>query len=320
MTSGTEVRFTPYGIPYIVEFANVSIWPRPPMTIGDVTCNTPDLASISSTLSRSNTLPNISTHKPLPSLPRPTRSNSLKVFRDKALAVVHAKQDPAFKEPEPVKPVVRRRTTLTAEARNSAHRHFKVFNDEFSASEETLVDLEDTIAFAPPNLSPVAPADGLSLRTGALYIQFAALSGADPAAASLPQPSALAEVEGASPTLADSEKATRRRLYQLSRAISKAVLAAGMEAPQGPARKFDMEGDAVGDTGAKEVGAHLTKRRQGLFKGTYGQVRAAFREAGLVTTPCGEDGVPEATRLGALFVANPDGHGAIVFTKVVMWG
>ena len=27
-----------------------------------------------------------------------------------------------------------------------------------------------------------------------------------------------------------------------------------------------------------------------------------------------------ATRLGALFIANPDGRGAIVFTKVVMWG
>jgi hypothetical protein len=27
-----------------------------------------------------------------------------------------------------------------------------------------------------------------------------------------------------------------------------------------------------------------------------------------------------ATRLGALFIANPDGQGAIVFTKVVMWG
>jgi hypothetical protein len=34
------------------------------------------------------------------------------------------------------------------------------------------------------------------------------------------------------------------------------------------------------------------KGRQGLFKGTYGQVRDAFRAAGLVTTPCGEDGAP----------------------------
>src|SRR6266852_4050898 len=31
MPCNTEVRVTPYGIPYVVEFANVSIWPRPPL-------------------------------------------------------------------------------------------------------------------------------------------------------------------------------------------------------------------------------------------------------------------------------------------------
>jgi hypothetical protein len=74
----------------------------------------------------------------------------------------------------------------------------------------------------------------------------------------------------------------------LSRAISKAVLAAGMEAPPRPTKKFDTEESASSKTGD----ARLVKGRQGLFKGTYGQVRNAFRAAGLVTTPCGEDGVP----------------------------
>ncbi|KAH9044429.1 hypothetical protein EDB85DRAFT_2079767 [Lactarius pseudohatsudake] len=198
MPSNSEVRVTPYGIPYVVEFANVSIWPRPPIVHAHVGYHTSNLVPKPS-LSRSNTLPATSTHKPLPTLPLPVRSKSLKLFKSKAPA---------------------------------AH------------------------------------------------------------------------------------KATRSRLYRLSRAISKAVLAAGMEAPPKPTKKFDAEVSA----GANNEDARLVKGSQGLFKGTYGQVRAAFRAAGLVTTPCGEDGVPDATRLGALFIANPDGRGAIVFTKVVMWG
>jgi hypothetical protein len=74
----------------------------------------------------------------------------------------------------------------------------------------------------------------------------------------------------------------------LSRAISKAVLAAGMEAPSKQTKKFDTEEGASSKTGD----ARPVKGRQGLFKGTYGQVRDAFRAAGLVTAPCGEDGLP----------------------------
>jgi hypothetical protein len=82
----------------------------------------------------------------------------------------------------------------------------------------------------------------------------------------------------------------------LSRAISKAVLAAGMEAPPKPTKKFDTEESVGPRTGD----ARLVKARQGLFKGTYSQVRSAFRAAGLVTTPCGEDGVPNGMRSSSL--------------------
>jgi len=124
------------------------------------------------------------------------------------------------------------------------------------------------------------------------------------------------EPESEGTSQADFEKTRRLRLCRLSRAISKAVLAAGMEAPSKPAKKFDTEEHASSKTGD----ARTVKVHQGLFKGTYSQVRNAFRAAGLVTTPCGEDGIPNATRLGALFIANADGRGVIVFTKVVMWG
>jgi len=210
--------------------------------------------------------------------------------------------------------VIRRNASFTADARNSAHRHFKIFNDEFSGSEETLVEFEAAVPATPP--VPVSPSeDGLSLRTGGLYIQFPTsptTSDVPPGAPSLP--TIEPETEGTS--LVDFEKTTRLRLYRLSRAISKAVLAAGMEAPPKPTEKFATEESVGPRTGD----ARLVKARQGLFKGTYSQVRSAFRAAGLVTTPCGEDGVPNATRLGALFIANPDGRGAILFTKVVMWG
>jgi len=310
MPSNTEVRVTPDGIPYVVEFANVSIWPRPPMIHADVGHQPSDLAP-KLPLSRSNTLPTSTTYKPLPSLPLPIRSRSLKLFRNKS-PIILVKKESAAEELDSARPVIRRDASFAAEARNSAHRHFKIFNDEFSASEETLVEFEAAVSATPP--VPVIPSeDGLSLRTGGLYIQFptdiTTTSDVPSEASSPPSTEPVTEE-------ADFEKTTRLRLYRLSRAISKAVLAAGMEGAPKATKKFDAEesiGSKAGDGG-------LVKGRQGLFKGTYGQVRNAFRAAGLVTTPCGEDGVPNSTRLGALFVANPDGQGAVVFTKVVMWG
>ncbi|KAH9964271.1 hypothetical protein BC827DRAFT_1266055 [Russula dissimulans] len=313
MPSNTEVRVTPYGIPYVVEFANVSIWPRPPMIHADVGHQLSDLAP-KLPLSRSNTLPTSTTYKPLPSLPLPVRSRSLKLFRNKSPVALPGKES-AGDELDSARPVIRRDASFAAEARNSAHRHFKIFNDEFSASEETLVEFEAAVSVAPP-VPAIPPEDGLSLRTGGLYIQFPTdiRTTSDVPSEASSSPSIEPATEEMSQ--ADFEKTTRLRLYRLSRVISKAVLAAGMEGAPKPTKKFDAEESVSSKTGD----GRLVKGRQGLFKGTYGQVRNAFCAAGLVTTPCGEDGVPNSTRLGALFVANPDGRGAIVFTKVVMWG
>jgi hypothetical protein len=241
-------------------------------------------------LSRSNTLPATTTHKPLPSIPFPVRSRSLKLFRSKLFTPI-TKTDLAVDELDISRPVIRRDASFTADVRNSAHRHFKIFNDDFSASEETLVEFEAAVSLTPP--VPEAPSeDGLSLRTGGLYIQFPTSPTAPEvlSEAALP-PSMGPETEGMSQV--DFEKTTRLRLHRLSRAISKAVLAAGMEAPPRPTKKFDAEESASSKTGD----SHLVRSRQGLFKGTYGQVRNAFQAAGLVTTPCGEDGVPNGMLL-----------------------
>ena len=278
MPSNSEVRVTPYGIPYVVEFANVSIWPRPPIVHSDVGYHPSDLVPKPSLsrLSRSNTLP---TTKSLLSLP--VRSKALKLFMNNFKPELAAEEGP-----DATPPVIRRNRSLTTGARYSAHRHFKIFNDEFSASEETLI--EDAGIFPPMHTVPSE--DGLSLRTGGLYIQFPTSSltnSEDPSAP--PLPTMGPDTEG---TLqVEFEKAAHARLYRLSRAISKAVLAAGMEAPPKFMKKFDSEVDAGVNSGDSPV-----KNTQGLFKGTYGQVRAAFRAAGLVTTPCGEDGVPDGKR------------------------
>ena len=289
MPCNTEVRVTPYGIPYVVEFANVSIWPRPPLVHADGgRGHQPSDLAPKPPRPRSKTLPTTTTPKPLPSSPLPVRSISLKLFSKKT-SVAPAELESALEELDFARPVIRRDASFAAEARNSAHRHFKIFNDGFSASEETLVEFEGTVPLTSP--VPVAPSeDGLSLRTGGLYIQFPTPPTTSDVPTGAPSPHTIEpETEG---TQVDFEKTRRLRLYRLSRAISKAVLAAGMEAPSKPAKKFDTEESASSKTGD----ARTVKVHQGLFKGTYSQVRDAFRAAGLVTTPCGEDGIPNGMR------------------------
>ncbi|KAI0756280.1 hypothetical protein C8Q80DRAFT_1215286 [Daedaleopsis nitida] len=57
-----------------------------------------------------------------------------------------------------------------------------------------------------------------------------------------------------------------------------------------------------------------------LFRGTYGQVMAALTAAGLTAAPCKASGVQDATRLGALFVAHQNPYGGVEFTKLTLWG
>src|SRR5258708_18769793 len=222
MPCNTEVRVTPHGIPYVVEFANVSIWPRPPLVHADGGHQPSDLVPKPPlSRSRSSTLPTITTHKPLPSLPLPVRSRSLKLFRKK-IFVASTELESALGQLDFARPVIRRDASFAAEARNSAHRHFKIFNDEFSASEETLVGFEGAVTFTPP--IPVAPSeDGLSLRTGGLYIQFAtSTTTSDIPTVGPSLPSVEPEDEEKSD---DSDKAPRLRLCRLSRATPQALLA-----------------------------------------------------------------------------------------------
>jgi len=67
-------------------------------------------------------------------------------------------------------------------------------------------------------------------------------------------------------------------------------------------------------------GPTLQKTSKSLFRGTYGQVMSALKDAGLMMTPCTEAGLEDATRLGALFVVGPNEYGGVELTKLTLWG
>ncbi|EED82758.1 predicted protein [Postia placenta Mad-698-R] len=117
-------------------------------------------------------------------------------------------------------------------------------------------------------------------------------------------------------------KLSNSRLLRLKHRIAKAVMAAGMDSsPAGekedPIRVHQLSRASYGSIQSTDS---LPEQGSGsLFRGTYGQVMSALQSVGLVTTPCKESGVDEATRLGALFVANHTEDGIIEFTKLTLW-
>lgn len=76
---------------------------------------------------------------------------------------------------------------------------------------------------------------------------------------------------------------SRSAVLRLRRAIAAAVQESGMESPH--AEKVDPmeEPDSPGGRGMKST--------KSLFRGTYGQVMSALKEAGLMTIPCPEEGL-----------------------------
>lgn len=78
---------------------------------------------------------------------------------------------------------------------------------------------------------------------------------------------------------------SRGAILRLRRAIAAAVQESGMESPK--AEKTDPIADP------ESPGVGVQKSTKSLFRGTYGQVMSALKEAGLMTTPCPEDGFEE---------------------------
>ncbi|KAI0652474.1 hypothetical protein C8Q79DRAFT_102362 [Trametes meyenii] len=128
----------------------------------------------------------------------------------------------------------------------------------------------------------------------------------------------------ASQLLQPPRKLSVSRLARMKYRIARAVLAAGMDASPGAECADPMDSASVGlcRTSVSSIRSEDVERDGmpgSLFRGTYGQVMTALRAAGLEAVPCEESGVQDATRLGALFVAHPNGRGGVDFSRLTLW-
>ncbi|KAM5535829.1 hypothetical protein V8D89_010447 [Ganoderma adspersum] len=128
-----------------------------------------------------------------------------------------------------------------------------------------------------------------------------------------------------------SHQLSQNRLRRLKYRIAKAVMAAGMHTATSP--EFDPTDEASGASayGATpresyaSIGSIYSEEVEengmpgSLFRGTYGQVMNALQGAGLSVSPCKESGVQYATSLGALFVAQHNAYGGVEFIKLTLW-
>ncbi|KAF7965923.1 hypothetical protein HWV62_40950, partial [Athelia sp. TMB] len=224
MAVAQEVKFNRFGVPYVMEFSNVSFRENKEVPRRSQTAPMPALARADSTASRASA-----------SSQSPPRAPTLRSYTRS--------------------PVGRRRNTVTRSP---------------SPPSEPLTSWCTIPSFSPPPPAP-APAPRLDVTKPGkgLYIQFTPY---------VPSPDAPPPYE-----VRPRPVTSRSAVLRLRRAIAAAVQESGMESPN--AEKTDPleEADSPGGRAAKST--------KSLFRGTYGQVMSALKEAGLMTTPCPEDGV-----------------------------
>ncbi|KAF9245855.1 hypothetical protein BU15DRAFT_58804 [Melanogaster broomeanus] len=95
----------------------------------------------------------------------------------------------------------------------------------------------------------------------------------------------------------------------------KLVIEAGMDTPP---RNTDHQEPSNAQAASQKDREYRTP--DALYCGTYGQMMAALEGAGLSATPCPETGYSGCTRLGALFVARPNGANGVQLRKITLWG
>lgn len=251
-----EIRFNHFGIPYIVEFANVSFRPHGTFTRSHTTPVLP-------TLSRMDSYSTSETSVSVPGRSLPSHASSL---RSRSSSRSHAR---------------RRRSPSPA---------------------ESLSSWCSIPPYEPPQ-TPEAPIPGVEKLGRGLYIQFSS---------SVPTCEAPPSYSPQPERVRDSMR-KKSAIARLRRTIANAVQDAGMESPTATEKQDLLDNnDALGPI------QHKTSKS--LYRGTYGQVMSALKDAGLMTTPCTELGFEGATRLGALFVAGPNDDGGLEMTKLTLWG
>jgi len=246
-----EIRFNHFGVPYIVEFANVSFRPTIPLKKSSATF-----------------------------IPTLTKMDSYSTNATRASS------------PAPSFPSSRSR---------SSSRSFKPRRKRTPSPTESITSWCTVPPYDPPYDPPKAPEPPQSdspTKGRGLYIQFSLFSTSDDPPSYTPRP---------------QPNTSRSYIPRLRRAIANAVKDAGMESPAAAEKENPMD---FQDPPAPPQ----RKTSKSLFRGTYGQVMSALKDAGLTTTPCTEAGFETATRLGALFVSNSSEDGSVEFTKLTLWG
>ncbi|KAF9225534.1 hypothetical protein BS17DRAFT_879534 [Gyrodon lividus] len=282
-TMAQEIRFNSFGIPYIVEFENVSFVPQQcseesrskharnvPHSPVVSSFSEPGFAYSISSLSPSSSTSSfchIETPPRAPRFPSLYRSFSLRsassLFRRKP------RRSSSDLDPSDICPIPSQSTNVSS----------NVLPTWCSVPEYT------------KPLPPTPPHRKIAdVHADGLYIQFASPQ-------SLPQ-------------------MTRKdKLVHLQRTIGTAVLEAGMNTPP---RNADNQEPSNRDTISQKDRGYKTP--DALYCGTYGQMMAALEGAGLSATPCLEAGFSGCTRLGALFVARHNGVNGVELRKITLWG
>jgi hypothetical protein len=125
-----------------------------------------------------------------------------------------------------------------------------------------------------PSPAPEAPYAGITKQGRGLYIQFSSSF-----STSEPPPSYYSRPE---------PMRSKSAICRLKRTIATAVQDAGMESPTVVKKQDAFDSD---DTS----GLPQQNSSKSLFRGTYGQVMSALKDAGLMTTPCTEAGLEDGT-------------------------
>ena len=111
-----------------------------------------------------------------------------------------------------------------------------------------------------------------------------------PKPAKAPSPGGL-YIRFANSTNAPTQKISSRRLAKLRSAIEDAVTNVGMKKPSpDETGGAEMALDSMESMRSRDSTNKKDTTKKALFKGTYGQVKQALKDAGLVTTPCSENG------------------------------
>ncbi|KAI0783303.1 hypothetical protein C8Q75DRAFT_810890 [Abortiporus biennis] len=362
-----EVKFTSFGIPYLVEFANVTFkktktsetpsrMPRRRATVPPPATNLSNRNRNIAAARRSKSLPPLPIASPVThhvALPSTTSTTTLLSSNASQKTTSSFKSNfrnimkwPRTKTIDPnastatIHGTSGKSTsslmTASSETLSSVQYH------ELSKSETRSISEEERKRekYYEQSLSPVEEPEveeelveeDLGAKEGeGIYIQYAS---------SVRQTVKHNEYPSTPQRLSDT------RLSHLKRRIANAVLAVGMDSSIDPIH-LDSDDSRLGSVirhtrfsastatnsflakdsgyggshqGSSRVRNGYVKKAEGtLFRGTYGQVMTALNAAGLVTTPCKESGLEVARRLGVLFVASHNEHGALELKKLTLW-